>query len=132
MRKARAQTQTQTQTQTTKQVTIRKTKRKWPRYMKVLLSIAGLYLMFIFATDGYELWQLKQQMHILEQEQNALLQKQENLNNEVESLNEPEIIEKIARESLGMVKAGETILVPAVPGENLPEPKDVKPEDMGD
>ncbi|MDX9871999.1 MAG: septum formation initiator family protein [Clostridia bacterium] len=120
------------QTRTTKQTIVGRTKKKWPRYLKVALSVAGLYVVFIFATGGYELWQLQQQMHILEEEQGALLEKQEALTEEIQSLNEPEIIERIARESLGMVKAGETIIVPAVPGENLPKPKDVKPEDMGD
>jgi cell division protein FtsB len=116
---------------TTKQV-VRRTKRYKPRYIKVCLSVLGLYLVFAFAAGGYQLWQLKMQLNILEGERILLLEKQEGLVSEIQSLNEAEIIERIARESLGMVKSGETIVVPAIAGENIPTPKEVKPEDMGD
>ncbi|PKM90078.1 MAG: hypothetical protein CVU87_03550 [Firmicutes bacterium HGW-Firmicutes-12] len=115
----------------TKQV-VRRIKRRKPRYLKVCLSVLGLYLIFAFVAGGYQLWQLRMQLHMLEDDQIILLQKQEELVSEIQSLNEPEIIERIARESLGMVKSGETIVIPAIPGNDIPMPKEVRSEDMGD
>lgn len=116
----------------TQQVIRRTKKRKTPRYFKICLSVLGLYLIFTFVTGGYQIWQLKKQMRVLEGEQNVLLQEQQGLANEIQSLNDPESIEKIARESLGMVKEGETIVVPAIPEKNIPKPKEVSQSDMGD
>lgn len=112
---------------------VRKTRtRRTPRYLKIFFSALGLYLLFTFLTGGYQIWQLKKQINVLEQEQGTLLEKQQVLVNEMQSLNDPESIEKIARESLGMVKAGETIVVPAVPEKNIPKPREVNQADMGD
>jgi cell division protein FtsB len=118
---------------TTKKTVIRKTRRrKTPRYIKVCLSVVGLYLLVAFLTGGYQIWELSHKLHTLEDEQKMLIQQQKTLQEKVNSLNDPEIIERIAREDLGMVKTGETIIIPAVPQEDLPETKEVKQEDMGD
>jgi len=115
------------------QQVVRRTKtRRTPRYIRICLFILGIYLIFTFVTSGYQIWQLKKQIYVLEEEQNTLLQKQQVLVNEIQSLNDPESIEKIARESLGMVKTGETIVVPAIPEKNIPKPKEVNQADMGD
>lgn len=112
---------------------VRKTRtRRTPRYLKIFLSALGMYLIFTFLTGGYQIWHLKKQINALEQEQETLIQKQQVLVNEIQALNDPESIERIARESLGMVKAGETIVVPAVPEKNIPKPKEVNQADMGD
>jgi cell division protein FtsL len=119
--------------QSVAQQVIRRTKkRKIPRYFKLCLSVLGLYLVFAFVTSGYQIWQLNKQIHVLEGEQDVLLQKQQGLTNEIQSLNDPESIERIARESLGMVKKGETVVVPAIPEKNIPKPKEVSQSDMGD
>jgi len=118
---------------TTKKTVIRKTRRrKTPRYIKVCLSVVGLYLLVAFLTGGYQIWELSHKLHTLEDEQKMLIQQQKTLQEKVNSLNDPEIIERIAREDLGMVKTGETIIITAVPQEDLPETKEVKQEDMGD
>ncbi|MFY9174476.1 MAG: septum formation initiator family protein [Peptococcia bacterium] len=97
-------------------------KRRTPRWMKVITAILGLYLLFLFAKNGYDIWQLKRQMTILEQEQARLAELHSELEKELESLNDPEVIEKKAREDLGMVREGETVIIPAVPGHNIPRP----------
>lgn len=90
----------------------------------------GLYLLFLFGKSGYDIWLLKEQMTELEQEQTRILEQQELLKQEIESLNDPEVIEKLARENLGMVQQGETIIVPAIPGYNIPKPQAIKPGEI--
>lgn len=110
----------------------RRVKRRVPRYLKAILCLIGAYLLFTFALGGFQIWQLKNELRTLELEQERLLQYQQELQAEIEYLNNPEIIERIARESLGMVKPGETKIIPAIPDGNIPTPKEVAPEDMGD
>lgn len=116
----------------TKQIVRRRRRRKLPAYIKLFLMSLGIYLVFSFLLGGYQIWQLKTQYNALKERQQILLEEQEILKKELESLNDPEIIERIARESLGMVRPGESIVLPAIPEENIPKPKDVKPEDIQD
>lgn len=92
-------------------------------YARIIICALGIYLLFSFLMGGYQIWQIKKQLSQVEGEQNLLNQQQQALHKEVQSLQDPEVIEKIARESLGMVKQGETIVVPAIPGSNIPKPK---------
>ena len=88
-------------------------RRKIPKYLKILMGALGVYIAVLFLVGGYQLWQLKKQVDMLELEQKALITQQEIFKGEMESLNTPEMIEKIARESLRMVKPGETVIIPA-------------------
>lgn len=105
-------------------------KKRRPGYLKLFAVVLGLYLLFSFIVGGYQVWQLKKQIQALENEQKNLLEKQKVLVDEMQSLNDPEIIERIARESLGMVKPGETIIVPAQPDEGIPERKMLTDQDI--
>lgn len=109
---------------------VERVKRKPPRWVKLIMTGLGLYLLFLFGASGYEIWKLKQQITKLELEQRQLVQSQEKLKKELNALNDPEVIEKIARESLGMVRNGETVVVPAIPGYNIPKPKTVNPGEI--
>lgn len=100
------------------------------RWVKLILAGLGLYLLFLFGMSGFEIWKLKQQITNLEQEQSQLVQHQEQIKQELQSLNNPEVIEKIARENLGMVRNGETIVIPAVPGYDIPKPKSIAPGEI--
>lgn len=102
---------------------IRRKKRKVPRYLKFILAFLGVYLLFSFLIGGYQIWQLKKEIAQYNTQKEELLAKQRELENELTALQEPEMIEKLARENLGMVKEGEILVVPAVPGENIPAPK---------
>jgi cell division protein DivIC len=101
----------------------RRRKRKIPRYAKAFFAAVGVYLLFLFLMNGYQIWQAKLNIKELNLQKERLLQEQKELENERDSLHDPEVIEKLARESLGFVKPGETLIVPAVPKENVPEPK---------
>lgn len=107
-------------------------RRKMPRYAKITFALLGICLLFSFVIEGYHIWQVKKEIGQLKEQQSILLQQQKNLEADLISLQNPEIIEKLARESLGMVKPGETLVVPAVPEENIPKPKNVKTEDIQD
>lgn len=111
--------------------TIRK-KRKIPKYVKMLASALGLYLIFAFVAGGYEIWQLKKQLEQIELEKKMILMQRSQLEQEIKALHEPEVIERIARESLGMVRPGETVIVPAIPGKNIPKPKEVNSAEIAD
>jgi len=89
-------------------------KRTVPRFLSICLLAFGLYLAVMFAVGGYQVWQLKAKLKSLEEERRLLLEEQKALEEDIKSLNDPEIIERMARENLGMVKEGETVIMPAV------------------
>jgi len=95
-------------------------KRRVPKYLKVLAAGLGLYLAALFCLGVYQMWDLKKQINTLEAEQRGLLEQQQRLKEEMNSLNSPQMIERIARESLRMVKPGETVIIPAYTGDNPP------------
>lgn len=105
-------------------------KRKTPRWLKLAAALLGVYLLFIFGKSGYDILLLKQKMNVLEQEQAELTERHSELEKEIESLNDPEMIEKKAREDLGMVRQGETVIIPAVPGHDIPRPDAIKPGEI--
>lgn len=98
---------------------------------RVLLLALGSYLLFSFLVGGFEIWKLKKELKRIELEQNQIVQQQNELQKEIESLYNPEVIEKLARENLGMVINGETVVIPAIPGQNLPKPKNVNEIEIG-
>jgi len=105
-------------------------KKKRPGYLKIFAAVLGLYLLFSFLVGGYQVWQLKKQIQALESEQKLLLEQQNGLKEDIQSLNNAEIIERIARESLGMVKPGETVIIPAIPDKSIPKTKILSDEDI--
>ena len=102
-------------------------KRKMPKYAKITFALLVVCLLSSFVIESYHIWQVKREIGQLKEQQRVLLQQQNALEKELISLQNPEIIEKFARESLGMVKPGEIFVVPAVPEENIPVPKNINP-----
>ncbi|MCR4440683.1 MAG: septum formation initiator family protein [Peptococcaceae bacterium] len=98
-----------------------KRKRRISRFLSLCLFAFGLYLVIMFAVGGYQVWHLKAKLKSLEEEQRLLLQEQKELEEGIKSLNDPEIIERMARENLGMVKQGETVIIPALTEVNTPQ-----------
>jgi cell division protein FtsB len=61
--------------------------------------------------ESVRAWQMRRDMHAAEREVQALRAKQEQLTRSVDRLrNDPLYIEKLAREEMGMVREGETVL----------------------
>ncbi|MDD2212430.1 MAG: septum formation initiator family protein [Clostridia bacterium] len=110
----------------------RRRKRKMPRYLKIIFAALGAYLLFSFLLGGYKIWEIKQEIIQHNVQKEVLLKQQKDLEKELAFLQEPEMIEKLARESLGMVKADEILIVPAVPGINIPKPKNINIEEIRD
>jgi cell division protein DivIC len=103
----------------------RKKRKKASRFLRVFFLGLGCYLFCAFLMSFYQIWQVQAEIDEARQEQQMLLNQKEQLEAERDALEDPEVIEKLARESLGMVKPGEILVVPAVPGKELPRPKDL-------
>ncbi|NLW07128.1 MAG: hypothetical protein GX039_03975 [Clostridia bacterium] len=82
----------------------------------LIIGIVG-YLLFSFGHLGYGIYQAKLQIKSYEAQKQALLAKKEQLQEQIEQLNDASYIERLAREELGLVKPGETVIIPAVPGQ---------------
>ena len=67
------------------------------------------------------IWELNQQKCNLEQQKNELYQQNSRLKQTLNEVNCPETIERIAREQLGLVKEGETVIIPVLPQESVSE-----------
>ena len=75
----------------------------------VLLLAAGLAV--YGATNAVRVWSMQRAIEALEQDIAALRARQERLTQTVDRLrNDPAYVEKLAREELGMVREGETVL----------------------
>lgn len=88
-----------------------------------LLLGAVLLLVYVFLLGdygAYRIWKQKREIAQMEQAIEALHLRQQELKEEADLLkNDPEYIEKIAREEYGMIKRGEIIyrIVPSLQGE---------------
>ncbi len=111
---------------------LQKKKRRMPLFIKVPLWLIGGYLIFCFMIGGYRMLELREQLKVLEGEEQALIREQQKLEAEIEALHDEEIIEKMARESLGMVKPGETIIINAQLEAGIPEKKEMQDSFIAD
>jgi len=102
-----------------------KTKAKF-RIKKRFFLIFGIliYVVICFGQQFYNLNYMDQEIASYLQKKNELLEEQEKLKAEIALLENKSYIERIAREDLGLIKPGETLLVPGEPGK-LPEVKSV-------
>jgi len=100
-------------------------KRRIPRYVKYIFYGFIIYCFVSFAVGGYQILHIKKEIKQLEAKHEEFLLQQRALEDELNSLQNPEVIEKLARESLGMVKKGETLVVPALPGKGIPKPNNI-------
>lgn len=102
----------------------RKKKKKF-KPGKLLLAIVGSYLVVAFLAGGYQIWRLKGQIQQLQNDRALLQEQYQEMTQEMNALQDPEIIERLARESLGMVKNGESIVISATAGKDIPKPQEV-------
>jgi len=97
-----------------------KVERRWKFKWKpgsILLVLALGYVLLSFGQVYYKTYQLMdtkamlaQQLQLLQQENMILAEKHDLMQSD-------SYIEKLAREDLGLVKPGETVVVPALPGD---------------
>jgi cell division protein DivIC len=102
-----------------------KSKSKF-RVRKRFFLLIGLfvYVAMCFGQQFYQLSNLDQEIEKYQQIHNELLEEQESLKAEIALLENKSYIERIAREDLGLIKPGETLLVPGELGK-LPEVKPI-------
>jgi cell division protein FtsB len=77
-------------------------------------AICGLLILLVFLADlKYKQYQsqkaIQQQMQSLQQQADTLQKKNDELNESLQYLNSPGFKERVAREDLGLKKAGETV-----------------------
>jgi cell division protein FtsB len=95
-----------------------------------ILVLAG-YLVFFSARVCFWVGQVNGDLGHYRQQKEALLAQRQMLEEEVCLLNTKEYIERLAREQLGLIKPGETLVVQATPGDPKPL-KPVNPSELGD
>lgn len=76
-------------------------------FLRKVFIIALLCTLYIVGYNMYHLYLIKSQEAQLTQEKERLVEEQVELKEKTKSLNDPEVIEKKAREDLGLVKDGE-------------------------
>jgi cell division protein FtsB len=81
------------------------------RLRLIALTLAALALLGLGGQSVARLWQMTRQVAALEREIAALRAEAERLAAQVEQLRtDPEAVERVAREELGLVKPGERVL----------------------
>ncbi|WXJ80780.1 Cell division protein FtsL [Moorella humiferrea] len=86
----------------------------------IAAGMLTLYFFFSFIRLGVALYQTNLQIKSYN-EQKALLEAEGNrLREQIRELNDNDYIERLAREELGLVKPGETVVITAVPGQVRP------------
>ena len=81
----------------------------------ILAGVLVVFLMLPVAPRVKMLWDLNQRIERLENQKAQLEQHRNELEQELKQANSPAMVEKIAREQLGMVKKGETRVVEVLP-----------------
>ena len=85
----------------------------------IALVVLAVGLAVFGVKESVRAWQMRRDMHVAEREVEALRARQADLTRTIDRLrNDPLYIEKLAREEMGMVREGETVL--KFPSQNSP------------
>ena len=85
----------------------------------IAMVVLAVGLAVFGVKESVRAWQMRRDMHVAEREVEALRAKQADLTRTIDRLrNDPLYIEKLAREEMGMVREGETVL--KFPSQNSP------------
>lgn len=79
---------------------------------KVIFIIIFIFLFYKFYINYRQIQDLENRIVKLEDSINLAKEEKNKLKTELENINNPKYIEKIAREELGLVKPGELLLIP--------------------
>ncbi|HEX3033052.1 MAG TPA: septum formation initiator family protein [Bacillota bacterium] len=86
------------------------------RKRKLLLTLVvsyGAVVLFSFGQQFFQMQRIESDMDRVQAEIISMQEKNKQLHSEVKRLNSDAYVERIAREKLGLVKQGETVLLPA-------------------
>ena len=81
----------------------------------ILVGVVVVLLILPVAPRLKILWELNQRIECLEGQKNQLQEANRELEQEFNQASSPAVVEKIAREQLGMVKEGESRIVEVLP-----------------
>lgn len=87
---------------------------KRPFITVLITAVLGISLLITIVPRAKCVYDLSQRKSGLEAQKDSLTQENARLEKAMQEANSPQNIEKIAREQLGMVKKGETIMVPVL------------------
>lgn len=105
----------------------KKKKKQRKKINKKLLIIGAfmVYLFCFFSYQGFQIYVLKKQEKKLNQEKQTVEQQKMMYQKQLDQINSPEYIEKMARQSLRMIMPNEILYVPQ---ERFVEDEDVEQE----
>lgn len=79
---------------------------------KVLIVLFSVYVCYIIGSTQISMIKIRKELNVRQQELTKLREKNEKLQDEVKMSKTDDYIEKLARERLGMIKDGETPVIP--------------------
>ncbi|OAT80683.1 FtsB family cell division protein [Desulfotomaculum copahuensis] len=88
---------------------------KKSRLPLLLLVVMAVYLVFSFVSQFNRLFAMQRDLQQMQQQVNQLQQKNNDLRQQLSLVQSNAYIEQVARERLGLVKPGETRIVPVQP-----------------
>ncbi len=94
----------------------------WKRRM-FFLGLAAVLLCALFLPLQIKAWRLQSELNQLQGEKQALLLQQQQIQQQIGYYSSDAYVEEAARQDLGLVKPGEALVLPAVPGATKPLPK---------
>lgn len=87
------------------------------------MGFVGLLLCIFFLPLQIKIWSMQGELARLKSEHRAFLQEQAEVRAELKYYASDSFVEEAARRELGLVKPGEVLILPAVPGRVQPPPK---------
>lgn len=96
------------------------------------LGLVGLGLCILFLPTEVKIMRMQGELKQLQREENALLQKQKEIKEKIRFYSSDAYVEEAARRDLGLVKPGEALVLPAIPGRVQPPPEKVNNTPYGD
>jgi len=95
-----------------------KRSEKKPVIRLLFLGLVAMSLLLTIVPRARTVYDLNKQKISLEQQKEELVQQNGHLQETMNEVDSPENMEKIAREQLGLVKEGETVIIPILPDES--------------
>ncbi len=109
----------------------RRRRRKGYRWLKILGLFIVAYIIFSFGQQYLKEQRLGSQLALLEDQKRLLALQKNELRERISLLQKDYYIEKIAREELGLVKAGEVVIIRAQTASgHLPPVKKLNSQDL--
>lgn len=97
------------------------------RFFRLIIVIFSLVTIFTLPGSIYTLWKRRDIVKVRQEDLSRVKQENERLKQELSQAETPEFIERVAREKLGMVKEGETLVL--LPKSQITNPNDQTKEE---